>query len=227
MQYSELKKVLKGRLARFSASTRLDTYIVSELNAMIGELEEEGFLPWFLEKEGDITLDPGYTEVNLPEDFLAERLADSEDLTTCFLRYKVQGVPGWYKSQVLLKDPNSDPDVYQPTLVTGPPDHYYCDHQRNKISFTAVADVEYRIAYDYYKKGNRYFEETPDDYEPEWAKYAPGYLIAVTGMRIAAMYIKNTEAAQVFFADAQRERTKLIHRHTAVHEARINPNTEN
>ena len=80
---------------------------------------------------------------------------------------------------------------------------------------------------EYIAKSVRYTATPADEEEPLWAKFAPEYLIALTGMRLSNMYIKDKNAGKIFMADVTRERAKLKQRHTSIMEARETVNAEN
>lgn len=227
MQYSILKQTLKGRLARFSASTSLEPHIVNELNAMMVELEEEAFIPWFLYARADLTIQYDQYQVDLPEDFSREMLADSNDTHQAFCKLKTPDGTHWEKLELLGRHPLYEGDIKMLSSDHDRPTKYFVDMIERKLCFNAWADVDYPINFEYVKVGDRYSASPGDTEEPLWAKYAPGYLIAAAGVRIASMYIKNADAAQMFIADTSRERIKLIYKHTAIMEAQVNPNSEN
>lgn len=226
MIYSKLKQILKGRLARFSASTSLDQYLVAELNAMMGELEEEGFIPWFLYTRADIALDLSRCETEVPVDYARSLLTSAEDPRESFMQRRLS--TGKYIGMQLLPDNPINlglitVEYSNPTTPTA----YFVDEIEQKIYFNAWVNEAFQFRFEYVKVGDRYTDEPDGSEEPLWAKHVPGYIVAAAGLRIATMYIKNPEAAQMFMADAQRERTKMIHKHTAIMEARYNPNTVN
>lgn len=227
MQYATLKKTLKGRLARFSASTSLDPHINNELNAMMVELEEEGFIPWFLFARADLNIYYDLYQIDLPTDFSREMLSDADDPKQAFCKLRTADDTHWEKLELLGYHPLYEGFIKVLSADHARPTKYFVDVNERKLCFNTWADQEYNLSFEYVKVGDRYTETPAETEEPLWAKHAPGYLIAATGLRIASMYIKNADAAQMFIADAQRERIKLIHKHTAILEARVNPNSEN
>jgi hypothetical protein len=225
VQYSNLKQVLKGRLARFSSSTSLDQYIVAELNAMMNSLEEEAFIPWFLWKDAIVIAFIDSYKAPLPADFARARLTSSEDPKENFAKIEVDNR---YQPLTLMeKNPLNEGVVTLTPSNQTRPAKYFIDHVNREICFDSYSDAEYNVLLSYVRTGDRYATTPGDTDEVLWAKHVPEYLIAAAGMRIASMYIKNAEASQVFFADVQRERTKLIHKHTAIIESSFNPNSEN
>lgn len=228
MQYSEVKTLLKGRLARFSASTSLDSYINAELNAAMEDLEGEGFIPWFLwtTTTGLTSSITGDYQLDLPSDFARELLDDSEDPDGS--NFRILGSDLFYTSldrmnmspikSMTIKATDTDRDV---------PTAYYVNDLTDKIEFDTYCIAEFFWQLDYVKVGDRYTSSPEDTEEPLWAKHAPNYLIAQTGFRIATTYIKNRDAAGFFGAELQRERAKLITKHTARLESKISPNKVN
>jgi hypothetical protein len=228
MQYAQLKRTVKGRLARFSASTSLDTWINLELNNAITELEEEGFLPWFLAKRVEnLALAEDANTVTLPTDFLAEELSDADDLTPKFMARLDTGENRWVRMNRLEKDPVNEGEARTVATDQTAPANYFLDELNDVIKFKEWADGAYTLSLDYVAGSDQYTADPADTEEPLWAKYAPGYLIAMVGVRFAAMYIKNKGASSIFLADLQRERTKLIRKHTIKMEAAVAVNSEN
>ena len=237
MQYSKLKLLLKGRLSRFSSSTSLDSWINLELNAAMDELEGDAFLPWFLwAKNQGMTLPINTSTAVLPSDFLRQYMDDSGEAEESYMVasdivdvYTGSGIT----PKLVVTRMEENPIVLGligPTVArgpVGPPTRYYVDEDTRYIYFDHWADKEYLLMFSYMRASPRYTDTPANSEEPLWAKHAPAYLIATVGLRIATFHIKNAGASQMFMADAQRERTKLIYRHNAIMEARITANIGN
>jgi hypothetical protein len=193
------------------------------------ELEEEGFLPWFLyAKKLDIEVPPATRTVPLPDDFLREVLAGSDELNSNHAWVYNANTDYWQP----LDQEEGDPIIQGRRTASAAwpdalPNLYYVDIMQDFIMVDTEYSSAYTIGFEYVRKGDRYTATPQPTEEPLWAKHAPGYLIAMCGLRIANMYIKNKEAGQMFIADVQRERTKLIHKHTTILESRIAVNSEN
>lgn len=78
MEVSEIVKLLKGRLSRFTnASTKLDEFFEGEIRTAQTRLERRAALPSFLIKRVEGTVLQGQGQIELPPDML--RLIDSEN----------------------------------------------------------------------------------------------------------------------------------------------------
>jgi hypothetical protein len=214
-------------MARFSASSKLDDYLVPELNAAMIDLEEEGFIPWFLWQEQNLVTVIDTSTIALPATFSREMLTDSEEVDGTPMRIYDPSISAWKDLLRLDKHPLYSGILPISAQDQGIPTGYYVDLQEEQIVLSRYPDAAYFLRFGFIREGDRYSTSPADTDEPLWAKYAPNYLIATAGIRLANMYIKNAEAGQWFAADAQRGRTKLIHRHTTTVEAKINPNTSN
>lgn len=231
MQYSNLKSILKGRLARFSGSTGMDQYIMPELNASMEEFEEEAFLPWFLRQKLEVTFTSGTMKADLPAAFIREYLEDTEDAVP----QNRMWASGGSSSYIPLARMDEHPlysGLLTPILTDpGQPTRYYIDQSDREIYLDRWTDGEYNTTLLCYGSGDRYTVDTGSEpaatAEPKWAKYAPGYLIAYTGMRLAGMYLKNDNAAAIFSNAVGVERRKLIVKNTAINEGAISPNASN
>ncbi len=228
MNYTTVKKTLKGRLKRFSSSTSLDEWINLELNNMMEELEEEGFIPWFLFARDDaLVLTAGTYKRALPDNFLRERLIDSEDSHDSFGKILDTSADRWQPLRLAQEHPLYSGEITATASATAKPSAYYVDSVEEELVFNAWADADYTFCLDYVRSSTRYTDDPQAAEEPHWAKWAPGYLIAVVGLRLSTQYLKNDASAQMFLGDVSRERIKLIHKHTAVLESKLNPNSEN
>lgn len=202
---SAIGNILKGRLARFTASTSLDKYIMAELQQGQRSLEEDAFIPWFLAKTDSTSLKTAAGEdmVPWPADFLRE--CDEDYRSSLMISLDDYWRP-------LTKTDDEDIDLWGQDL--GVPSRYSISGMNFRMG--RVPDGVYSLRLRYYARAPAITEEVTENV---WTKNASDYLIAQAGFRLAAMYLKNDTAAQIFLADVTRERTKLMNRHTAHFEA--------
>jgi len=195
MNYEQIKVLL---IARLGNRTDLEGSIEAELAIAQENLEQswsDMTMPWFLQKEGVITIPAGEDSVALPADFLREH---DDGL------HRYQEAGGDAMPMDKLFPENLAAEEYG--------EAYGCINQKpyavagTTLTVYPAAVAEATITLSYFGAEAALSSET---YENKWSRYAPELLIAVTGRKLAS-YIRDAELTQIFTADADVESTRLI-----------------
>lgn len=193
--------LLMGRLGqrRDDSSNTMKNLILKEM-VFVQEniLEGNGELPWFLlsEKAEAVTV-KGEERVALPADFLLEY----ED--SALVRVLGNG-----NEKVLIRD---DWDLIKyKVLGEGAPTHY--DIVGEYYLLRPVPDDVYTLRMRYYQR-DASLDGTYGDsnnIENKWLKYASDWLIAETGVIIAAQQLQSTEMASMFAQQAHAAKRRVL-----------------
>lgn len=200
---------IKGQLGNWSG-TNIDTWIVNELNAAVRRLQKLPDLPWFLFKDTNVlgtnlVTVIGTETVALPSDFLRE----PEELIACLFSQDTGEDDTWTP---ILKD---DYSVLKARYTgTGRPKHY--DLIGSSLYLRQIPDAAYTLRLLYYQQDAVI---TAGSTETTWLTQREDLLIAEAGMVIAAQYVRDERAAQMFMLRRQEERKMLQDEITARHEA--------
>lgn len=179
--------------------------IISEMDMVQTiTLEENAWLPWFLEKElADLQLLSGESSTQLPADFLSE-IEDSPFYVVDALGNKSSTKKGVYR-ELLEKYPGSGRPVAYSLGVSN-------------IQFFPVAEQNYAVQGRYYARDTLMSSANA---QTLWLTYASDLVIALLGQEISSKHLQNPAQAEVFAADAKRAWTRLLYRHTAREELNV------
>lgn len=195
---------IKRRLIHREGST-LDSEIVDALQDAQGRLEDDGFLPWFLQTEVSSILTTADDErLIIPSDFIRE--VDEDAL--------------WYyngsaesASDVWTPLPKDDIDNLRGAYPgEGPPEGYALDG--NYFRLFPTPDDAYTIKMIYFAHDT----VLSTNIENKWLKYAPRWLMSEAGADIAYS-IGMDKAGERFEQQAEVARKKLFVETTAREEA--------
>lgn len=187
MIFEDAKKLLLGRLARFSAVDALDSYILLEMRAAQARLENGPTMPWFLfNTSPTVTTTEGQTSFPVPEDFI--RPAEGY--------HGVVEDPDGGKSKLYIVSPPI-PDYHEGLR----PKQVYLANE--EFVFPGPVVAGFKLTLPYYKHDAVVAEGA----ENGWLKNFPDLLLAETGLLIASGYLEHRGAMNLFqgmLADQRR-----------------------
>lgn len=198
--------LIKGRLQRKNFSD-LDALIVSEMQAVQEELESAAFLPWFLLSEKMTVTRAVSTNddrLALPTGFLKEYEEGSLWLQTTDSENPQKAMQkGFY--DIALK-------VYP---GTGTPKVYALDGDYFRLR--PEPDEEETFYIKVYKKDT----VLSTNIENKWLANASGWFMAEVAYKMAALYLKDAKAANIFAAEVKRQYATIYKKHIARMEANM------
>lgn len=219
-------------IGRLGQRTGLDAWVLAELGLAQAEAESDGFLPWFLETVDKTTLQ---TPIGPTTDFLdlaglSGFLREREDQSLYVQTVPMPGqtTSGPYSAIGLRKrdlsilwddrglvgdytDPQSQISSQSSNILQIPT--YYA-MVGTKAYFRPIPDQTYQLWAIYYKA-----DAAPAlGQTNKWLTFAPGYLVAQAGIRIAR-YLREQGAMMLFGQDLQEARARLVAAHTMQSEA--------
>lgn len=194
MNVTTLTNLIKGRLARFTgSSSKLDPYILNELQAAQGRLEISAWLPAFLRARSVLTVSS--ETFSLPADCL--RLDDTEE---CPIQILIQG-----KYEMLRRETSEFARLYYSSEV-GEPKSYVVEG--DEVYLYPPPNQDYTIRLKYFKAEPQLSESVVSN---KWTVKAGELLMSEAGVVLATGYLANQEATALFESLRQRVQRELQH----------------
>lgn len=167
-------------------------------------LEENQWLPWFLETElAEASTTPGENRVTLPEDFLGE-IEESH----------LWIVTGDGQSLRLRK---GEYDILKAQYPgEGQPQRYCISH--GYFHLFPAPDQTYTLQMRYYARD---VLMSLADVETRWLKFAGDVVMAAIGKEMSAKHLQNPTLAASFTADLATAWTRLLTKHTSLSEINL------
>lgn len=196
--HKELLDRWMGRLGSLR-STRVRADLLSEVNAAILDLENEAFIPWFLNRTGTLSIAQNDLFVTLPGDFLIEQEKHRP-------YYVLEGKTYYLKKVTSgaiygVETSNTRPTFYS---ING-----------SEFHFRPVADQAYTIYFPYYQKSGDPMTDDEDNVTNKWLLNAPEWI----GMRALKMtagtHLQNEKKGSVFAGLEREQKQKIYKRHIA------------
>jgi hypothetical protein len=190
--------------ARLGDRDDLTNQLIAEMQLAQTRLESDIFLPWFLLSEkATMETEIGEDRIPLPCDFLME----FEEGTLFYVDdEEEEPVP-------LVKE--TFEKIREAYPGTGAPKAYALTNGYFRLRY--VPDAVYTLGVIYYQRDT----VLDSNIENRWLLNAADWLIAETGM-VAANWIQNDRMAQIFRAERDAARSRILTRH----EARMHANMD-
>ena len=188
------------RLGR-RTEAQLRTDCLDELNALIDEIENGPFFPFFLEAEDtSLVTVASVRTVALPTDFGLE-IEESA--------FRIKNADGDFKypnkmskEEIDGKYLNADPDFPTAYAIFG-----------NDIYLGPTPDVVYTMALPYYKTTGALADDATDD--PLWLKHAFNWVCNEAGSSVADLVMQNQKLADRLMLRAVKAKKALWKQHNA------------
>lgn len=206
MTGKEIIDLIMGRCNRTAPEFRVK--VLAELTLVqVDRLEKRPQFPdWLIGEQSDALTTAGESRLYLPLDFIQE----VEDMNLVFVEEDTGAESdmdrkGW--DELITEYPGVEPGVPRAYTVRG-----------NYLYLKPTPDAEYRIRFPgYYAKQDLPIDDAT--FHNAWTDNAPNLMIGLTGMVMAAQYLKDMELAQSFATIARDANAELDVYITATQEA--------